>query len=83
MSYSAEIEARLEQMKRARQIRCPHCQSVFNDEEYDHVTYHGSSDSGMKTATCHSCEKDFAVREMVERTYETFTVQQMADEVGE
>ncbi|MCP4573262.1 MAG: hypothetical protein GY838_12985 [bacterium] len=57
----------------AESIRCPHCgktQSWDNSDRGDLglVTYHG--DDGPVEVECEACEKEFAVREDVERTYE-------------
>ena len=52
------------------EIRCPHCKTVYEDEEYDCTTYHG--ESNPHDATCGACEKDFLVQEQVTRQWATF-----------
>ena len=55
-------------------IYCPHCGEEQQDDDGQYpVTYWGDQqDEGIITFTCQSCEKDFTVREKVQRSYETF-----------
>lgn len=58
-----------EEYNRTHEIRCPYCQSWFEDEDCDHVTYHG--EPSQKTAICNGCDNEFIVTEKVDRTWET------------
>jgi DNA-directed RNA polymerase subunit RPC12/RpoP len=68
MTYE-QIRAQVEAEMKARKIWCPYCGTEYHDEEYSHVNYHTPDEP--KVATCHHCDKDFLVKEHVERTYKT------------
>ena len=66
-----DIQKYLDNMKEARKLRCPHCTHEIADEMfYDHVSYWGSDD-GPKHCECPSCGREFLVKEIVTRTFET------------
>ena len=61
-----------EQRMEAQRIRCPYCNTEWEDEECDCVTYHGTIfKKDVHEAHCYECDNDFYVYENVERTYET------------
>lgn len=63
----------MEALRESWIIRCPHCKQVFNDDEHECMTYHGSQDKGEPTEVdCGNCEETFFVNEEVERTYESY-----------
>ena len=58
------------QWERDHAIHCPYCDAKFDDEEYSHVSYHGTEYEPMEQ-DCGSCERTFYVHEIVDRTYRT------------
>lgn len=56
-------------------IICPYCGKRFDDEDYCHVSYHGTED-GPKEQDCGSCGLTFEVEEHVSRTWTTIAIRQ-------
>ena len=57
--------------RREAEIHCPHCDTLYVDEDYQCVTMCGERDGGDPVVECGKCERDFVVIESVRRTYET------------
>lgn len=68
------IDEIMTRMQREREIHCPYCDALWHDEDYQMVSMWGYSDTPDSEAYCEECERDFIVRELVSRTYETFGV---------
>jgi uncharacterized protein with PIN domain len=68
MDVNAILQQRRDQWDRDHSIRCPHCDKEIFDEEYSHVSYHGT-ENNPREERCHDCEREFWVHEIVDRTY--------------
>jgi C4-type Zn-finger protein len=56
------------------EITCPYCEHVQDTEtKYSYVSYWGE-DSEVKI-DCENCDKEFWVKEIVERNFETTTIE--------
>jgi len=72
------IERILERRKEEQQIKCPYCETIQPNDDYQYpVTYHG--DDGPIEWECAECEKKFYVEEYVERSY---SVGKYLDKIG-
>ena len=53
-------------------IECPYCSYLHTEEEsWDGAVTYWGSDGDTVPKTCEHCEKDFEVKEIVERYWET------------
>lgn len=69
---SFDIDAFMEEMRERGRIRCPYCGTVYDDEAYEFISYHGSAyEDTPYQATCYTCEESFFVHESVIREYKT------------
>lgn len=62
---------------RKKVIQCPYCGKTHEDENHEHVSYHGTED-GPKLADCGWCGLEFEVLEHVSREWETLPIRQKA-----
>ncbi len=69
-----------ERYQREHNILCPYCEKEYKDEEYECISYHGSTDTGLIEVICSYCERTFYVKEIVDRTYEAVKCQNCEDE---
>jgi hypothetical protein len=81
------IDHTLERQRQRRKLHCPYCshtQEVGDDERL--ITFYGTDtlydDEGV-IVECHSCERNYKVTEMVERTYECAAIPGQAEETDE
>jgi DNA-directed RNA polymerase subunit RPC12/RpoP len=66
---SREVDELLASITRDSEIHCPHCDAHYEDDEYQHVSYHG--EESKAEVSCGDCGKDFWLEEHVSRTYTT------------
>jgi len=63
-----EVEQMLGEMRKEREIACPHCGTTQSNDDYQYpVTYWG--DDSYHEMECEECNRKFWVKEDVRRTY--------------
>ena len=78
MEEKIDFEEFHKKCQREREIRCPHCDTLQeNDDGQYPVTYWG--DDSYTEMVCQECEEKFWVKENVTRTYD---VAKTYDELG-
>jgi DNA-directed RNA polymerase subunit RPC12/RpoP len=75
-----DIDKWVEDWREARKIRCPYCKQEidYTSEDIGLVTYWGGED-GPVEIWCEHCDRDFFVREHVERTFTVGRSREEAD----
>ena len=66
-----DLDGYLEAMRRKEQIRCPHCDSLQEDncDGKNYPVHFWGHEDGPEKMECQSCEAEFFVEERVRRTY--------------
>jgi DNA-directed RNA polymerase subunit RPC12/RpoP len=69
----SHIDDYLDNIRERKRIRCPHCNEVNEDDEYEFVSMYGTiyNDDGLYEHECGWCGKVFFIHELVDRTYTT------------
>jgi uncharacterized Zn-finger protein len=75
---SETIDQLMASMKREGEIHCPHCDAIYQDDEYQHISYHG--EDSKEQVDCEICGKAFWLEEHVSRTYTTAMTREGLDE---
>lgn len=66
----SDLQRIMDRREEEQLIRCPFCKEVQSNDDCAYpVSYWGMED-GPQRWECQQCEKDFFVKELVERTYE-------------
>ena len=82
LTYEEKLKRMRERHEKEHSVSCPHCGEKLYPDDIEFmeglITYHGEDEAVKKE--CGFCEKDFWVKEDVDRTWKEFKTEKEAYE---